>query len=129
MIVETSVLVAIVLQEPEFEEFVFKIAEADERSMSAANYLEASLVLFQRRGEAALLELDRVIGEMEVAIVPVTSVQVRIARNAFLAYGKGLGNAAQLNLGDWFGYALAIQTGEPLLFKGDDFVHTDVLKA
>jgi len=80
MIVETSVLVAIVLQEPGFEEFVFKIAEADEQSVSAANYLEASLVLLQRRGEGALLELDRVIGEMELAIVPVTSAQVRIAR-------------------------------------------------
>jgi len=110
MIVETSVLVAIVLQEPGFEEFVFKIAEADEQSVSAANYLEASLVLFQRRGEGALLELDRIIGEMELAIVPVTSVQVRIARGAFLAYGKGFRNAAQLNLGDWFGYALAMQT-------------------
>ena len=97
--------------------------------MSAANYLEASLVLLQRRGKEALLELDRVIGEMELAIVPVTSVQVRIARGAFRAYGKGFGNAAQLNLGDWFGYALAMQAGEPLLFKGDDFAYTDVLKA
>jgi len=129
MIVETSVLVAIVLQEPGFEEFVFKIAEADEQSVSAANYLEASLVLLQRRGEGALLELDRVIGEMELAIVPVTSAQVRIARGSFLAYAKSFGNAAQLNLGDWFGYALTKQTGEPLLFKGDDFTYTDVLKA
>jgi ribonuclease VapC len=129
MIVETSALVAIVLQEPGFEDFVFKIAEADSRSMSAANYLEASLALFKRRREVALLELDHVIAEMKIAIVPVTTVQVRIARKGFLAYGKGLGNAAQLNFGDWFGYALAIQTGEPLLFKGNDFVHTDVLKA
>jgi ribonuclease VapC len=129
MIVETSALVAIVLQEPGFEDFVFKIAEADGRSMSAANYLEASLSLFKRRREVALLELDRVIAEMKIAIVPVTAVQVRIARKGFLAYGKGFGNAAQLNFGDWFGYALAIQTGEPLLFKGNDFVHTNVLKA
>jgi len=86
-------------------------------------------VLLQRRGKEALLELDRVIEEMELAIVPVTSVQVRIARGAFRAYGKGFGNAAQLNLGDWFGYALAMQAGEPLLFKGDDFAYTDVLKA
>jgi ribonuclease VapC len=129
MIVETSVLVAIGLQEPGFEDLVFQIAEAEACSISAANYLEASLVLFQRRGEPALLELDRLIAEMEIAIVPVTALQVRIARGGFLAYGKGLGNSAQLNLGDWFGYALAKQTGEPLLFKGDDFIHTDVLKA
>jgi ribonuclease VapC len=117
------------LQEPGFEDLVFQIAEAEARSISAANYLEASLVLLQRRGEATLLELDKLIAEMEIAIVPVTVVQVRIARAAFLAYGKGFGNSAQLNLGDWFGYALAKQTGEPLLFRGSDFVHTDVLKA
>ena len=129
MVVETSVLIAIILREQGFEDFVFQIAEADARSTSAANYLEASIALWRRRGEASVLELDRVIGEMEIAIVPVTAVQVRIARSAFATYGKGMGNAAQLNFGDWFGYALAKQLDEPLLFRGDDFVHTDVLKA
>ena len=129
MVVETSVLVAIILREQGFESFVFQIAEADMCSTSAANYLEASIALQQRRGEGSVAELDRVIGEMEIAIVPVTAVQVRIARSAFLTYGKGMKNAAQLNFGDWFGYALAKQLGEPLLFKGNDFIHTDVLKA
>jgi ribonuclease VapC len=129
MVVETSVLVAVILREPGFEDFVFQIAEADVRSTSAANYLEASIALLQRRGEGSALELDRVIEEMEIAIVPVTAAQVRIARSAFMDYGKGMGNAAQLNFGDWFGYALAMQLGEPLLFKGDDFAHTDLLRA
>ena len=129
MVVETSVLIAIILKEAGFEDFVFQIAEAGNRSTSAANYLEASLVLLQRRGESSLLELDQVLAEMEIAIVPVTAEQVHIAIGAFQAYGKGMKNRAQLNLGDWFGYALARQRSEPLLFKGEDFSYTDVLKA
>jgi ribonuclease VapC len=129
MVVETSVLVAVILREEGFEDLVFKIAEADSCSTSAANYLEASIALLQRRGEGSVVELDRVIVEMAIAIAPVTAVQVRIARNAFLIYGKGMGNPAQLNFGDWFGYSLAKQLGEPLLFKGNDFSETDVLKA
>ncbi len=129
MVIETSVLVAIVLREADFENLVFLIAETEARFVSTANYLEASLVLFQKRDESAFLELDRLIDEMEITVVPVTPAQVRIAREAFGIYGKGQGNPAQLNLGDWFGYALAKQMGEPLLFKGDDFLHTDVLKA
>ena len=66
---------------------------------------------------------------MKLAIIPVTAGHGRIARNALNRYGKGMANRAQLNLGDWFGYALAIQRNEPLLFKGNDFAHTDVIKA
>jgi ribonuclease VapC len=125
MIVETSVLVAIALKEPGYEEFVFKIADADERLLSAANYLEASTVLVQRRGESALLELDRLIDRMRLWIVPVSAEQARIGREAYVKFGKGR-HKAKLSFGDCFSYALAKSRGLPLLFKGDDFSETDL---
>jgi ribonuclease VapC len=67
--------------------------------------------------------------EAAVSIEPVTTAQARIARDAYRDFGRGSGHPAQLNFGDCFAYALATETGEPLLFKGDDFGHTDVLPA
>ena len=126
MVVDTSILVAILLKEQGFEELVFQLAEAEVRHLSAASYLEASIVLLNRRGEGIELELDRTIYELEIAIVPVTATHARIARQAFLDYGKGR-HPARLNFGDCFAYALAKSRGEALLFKGDDFRQTDVL--
>jgi ribonuclease VapC len=125
MIVETSALVAILLREPNFEELVFKLAETDIRNLSAASYLEASIVLVKKRGEEIALELDRAIHEMEIAVVPVTADEARAARSAFLQYGKGR-HPAQLNFGDCFAYALAKTRGEALLCKGNDFTKTDL---
>jgi ribonuclease VapC len=128
MVVDTSILIAIVLKEQGFEELVFKLAEADVRCLSAASYLEASIVLLKRRGKGIELELDRTIYELEITIIPVTATHARIARQAFLEYGKGQ-HPARLNFGDCFAYALAKSRSEPLLFKGDDFQQTDVLVA
>jgi ribonuclease VapC len=128
MVVDTSILIAIVLKEQGFEELVFKLAEADVRCLSAARYLEASIVLLKRRGKGIELELDRTIYELEITIIPVTATHARIARQAFLDYGKGQ-HPARLNFGDCFAYALAKSRSEPLLFKGDDFQQTDVLVA
>ncbi len=85
------------------------------------------MVLIGRRGVGTELELDRLLYEANVAIVPVSVTQAKIAREAFIVFGKGR-HPAQLNFGDCFSYALAKQKNEPLLFKGDDFALTDVLR-
>jgi ribonuclease VapC len=129
MVIDTSILVAVILKEKGYEELVFKMAEADARYLSAGSYLEASVVLLRRRGEGVELDLDRLIYESEIVIIPVTTVHARIGRQAYLEYGKGMMHPAQLNLGDCFAYALSKQLGEPLLFKGGDFSKTDVALA
>ena len=129
MVIDTSILVAVILKEKGYEDLVFKMAEADTRYLSAASYLEASVVLLKRHSEGVELDLDRLIYESEIVIIPVTAVHARIGHQAYLKYGKGMMHPAQLNLGDCFAYALSKQRGEPLLFKGGDFSKTDVAVA
>lgn len=129
MVIDTSILVAVILKEKGYEDLVFKMAEADTRYLSAASYLEASVVLLKRHSEGVELDLDRLIYESEIVIIPVTAVHARIGRQAYLKYGKGMMHPVQLNLGDCFAYALSKQRGEPLLFKGGDFSKTDVAVA
>ena len=128
MIVDTSAIVAIIQEEPGFEALLEKMTHAESRSMSAASYLEASIVLIDRRGDSAEKELDQMLADAVIAIVPVTATQAKIARAAFRNFGKGR-DPAGLNLGDLFSYALAKQSGEALLFKGNDFSQTDVVMA
>jgi ribonuclease VapC len=73
--------------------------------------------------------LDDLLRVLDIAIESVTEEQARIAREAYRDYGHGSGHPARLNFGDCFAYALARVTGEPLLFKGDDFTHTDITPA
>lgn len=123
MIIDTSAIIAILADEPEGEVFLEAITNASRVSISAATYVEISLVLerFPEHAEA----LDEFLSALGIDIQPVTTTQARIARDAFHAYGKGR-HPAGLNYGDCFGYALAKASGEPLLFKGDDFTKTDV---
>ena len=97
-------------------------------SVSAANHFEASMVLISRLGPSAANDLDRVLELFFVRIVPFTDRQARIARTAFLLFGRGH-HPARLNFGDCVAYALAKETGEELLFKGTDFGLTDVAVA
>lgn len=97
--------------------------------MSAASYLEAGIVVDAQGDPVMSRRLDDYMQEARIAIEPVTEEQARIARQAYRDFGKGSGHPAQLNYGDCFAYALAKVTGEPLLFKGDDFVHTDLTAA
>lgn len=97
--------------------------------MSAANFLEAAIVVDAKRRPVASRRLDDLLEELDVVIEPVTEEQARIARAAYRDYGRGSGHPARLNFGDCFAYALARATGEPLLFKGDDFIHTDITSA
>jgi ribonuclease VapC len=105
------------------------IEEAAERRISAANWLEAAAVIDGSRDPVASRRFDELVDVARIAVVPVTETQARIARAAYRDFGKGSGHPAGLNFGDCFAYALAKDTGEPLLFKGRDFVHTDVVPA
>lgn len=125
MVLDTSALLALLLDEPEAEAFRGAVEDAEARLVSAATLLETALVIEARKGEAGGRELDALIRTAEVAIVPVDADQVSEARRAYRRFGKGRHPAA-LNFGDLFAYALARGSGEPLLFKGDDFARTDV---
>lgn len=122
MIVDSSVPVAILRDEPDAGTYARAIETADRTSLSAATYLEASVVVTQ----ALHPRLDELVREMDAELVPFDAEQAQLARRAYADYGKGSGSPARLNPGDCFSYALAKVTGRPLLFKGDDFRHTDV---
>ncbi len=126
MIVDASALIAILRDEPDAPFCAQAIENAAQRRMSAANFLEAAVVIDGSRDPVASRRFDELIAQAGIVIEPVTEAQARIAREAYRDFGKGSGHPAQLNFGDCFAYALAKATGEPLLFKGNDFVHTDI---
>lgn len=128
MVIDTSALVAILWGEPESRAFIEAIEGADLRRMSVATFVESSMVFEARHGPRGLLDLDRFVQHAEIELLPVDVEQGQIARSAFSRFGKGR-HRARLNYGDCFSYALAIVLGEPLLCKGDDFVHSDVTVA
>jgi ribonuclease VapC len=129
MIVDSSAMVAVIKREPDWLALSEGMDSADCLRMSVASYLETAIVLDSRRDPASSGRLDDLIEEMEMLIEPVTVEQARIARQAYRDYGKGSGHPANLNFGDCFSYALARNKREPLLYKGDDFVHTDLRSA
>jgi ribonuclease VapC len=129
VIIDTSALIAILRDEPEARRFAEAIEGAKERRISAATYVEVGAVVDGGRDPVASRLVDRLLEAAGIVIEPVTEAQARIAREAYRDFGKGSGHAAGLNFGDCFAYALARTTGEPLLFKGDDFAHTDVAVA
>lgn len=128
MIVDTSALVAILAREPGFELLDDAISNAPDCRLSAAGFVETSIVVESRGGADARRFLESLIRRAAISIEPVTFEQALLAREAFSDYGKGR-HPAGLNFGDCFSYALAKSTGEPLLFKGEDFRKTDVIPA
>lgn len=126
MIVDSSALVAILSDEPEQAAFNDALARADVCQMSAATFVEASIVMEARHGYDGVRDLDLLIATAGIAIVPVDVEQAHVAREAYRQYGKGQETGARLNYGDCFSYALAKVTGLPLLFKGHDFSRTDI---
>jgi ribonuclease VapC len=129
MIVDTSALVAILKFEPERLHFAEILDRADNLRISAATYLELSIVMDSRRSPALSREVDEIVERFSIQIEPVTPEQAGIARQAYRDYGRGSGHPANLNFGDCFSYALARARREPILYKGDDFVHTDLRPA
>jgi ribonuclease VapC len=125
MIVDTSAILAVLFAEREAEDFAQAIAGAEVSRMSAANLLEAGIVADNQTDSRTGRQLDALVANFRLQIQPVTEEQVQIARQAYLDFGRG-NHPAALNFGDCFAYALAKITGEPLLFKGDDFGQTDI---
>ena len=129
MIIDTSALIAILRNEPEAEICAKAIASAGTRRVSAVSYVEAGVVIDASKSPVASRRFDDLFREAKLVIEPVTAEQARIAREAYRDFGKGSKHRAGLNFGDCFAYALAKTTGEPLLFKGEDFRHTDLSSA
>ncbi|MBM9578189.1 type II toxin-antitoxin system VapC family toxin [Leptospira sp. 201903070] len=126
MIVDTSALLAILLQEEEQEKFVLAIVSNPNSRMSVANYLEAAVRTDRLKDPVLSRLLDDAITKLKIHLEPVTIEQIQLARAAYKDFGKGSGHPAGLNFGDCFAYALAKNQRAPLLFKGEDFLHTDV---
>ena len=129
MIVDSSALAAILWNEPDAPVFAAAIDAASNRRMSAGTYLEIAILVDARRNPIASRRIDELIAEAAISIEPVTAEQARIARQAYRDFGKGSRHPAQLDFGDCFSYALAKELREPLLFKGNDFIHTDIVPA
>lgn len=129
MIIDTSALVAVIALEPEAPLFATAMDRAEVLRISAGSYVEAAIVLNRRRDPALDGKLEAMMNDIGFVVEPVTPEQARIARQAYRDYGKGSHHPAQLNLGDCFSYALARDKREPILFKGDDFIHTDLRSA
>jgi ribonuclease VapC len=125
VVVDTSALIAVLLGEPERDRFVDLLAEADDPLISAATLVEASIVMLAKTGPDGVGDLDDLLAAAAVRCVAVDATQAQIARDAFERFGKGR-SPAGLNYGDCFSYALATATNRPLLFKGEDFEHTDI---
>jgi ribonuclease VapC len=125
VIVDTSVVIAILKDEPNADALGQVLAKAEFLRMSAVSYVEASVVVDSNRNPVLSRRLDDFLRDLEIGVEPVTLNQARMAREAYRDFGKGR-HRAGLNLGDCFAYALAKEKGEPLFFKGNDFCHTDV---
>jgi ribonuclease VapC len=128
MILDTSAAVAILYKEPEAETFAKIIHDADVCRMSVASYVELSIVIENQLGPEGMRQAEAFFRRAGITIEPVTIDHGELARQAFLDFGKGR-HKAGLNFGDCFPYALAKATGEPLLFKGNDFSQTDIKAA
>jgi ribonuclease VapC len=129
MIVDTSAMIAILKNEAESDAFSEAIQAAKIVRISAASYLETSILVDRYRNPILRARMETILENPGMQVEPVTLEQARIARQAYRDYGKGSGHPAQLNFGDCFSYALAREKREPILYKGDDFVHTDLRSA
>jgi ribonuclease VapC len=125
LIVDTSILVAVLTVEPDWRQWLDELERFAVRRISAGNFLEAGIVLSKGKGGTSRISLDRMVDEFGIEIAAVTAEHARLARDAYRRFGKG-NHPARLNFGDCFAYALSKATGEPLLFKGGDFAQTDV---
>jgi ribonuclease VapC len=125
MVIDSSAILAVLFKEPERDAFATAIAVSGQRLVSSVNALEAAIVVAARKGPSGVRELDLFFHRAGIEIVSFTAAQLGLAREAWERYGKGH-HTAGLNLGDCCAYALARHSGEPLLFKGEDFGRTDV---
>lgn len=129
MIVDSSAVVAVVRGEPDAATLTEAMLRAGRLRMSAATYLETAIVVEARRDPVTARVVDNILSRFGVELEAFTAEQAEIARAAYRDFGKGSGHPARLNFGDCIAYALAKATGEPLLYTGDDFGHTDIRSA
>jgi ribonuclease VapC len=127
MIIDTSAIIAILRDEPEAAFCARAIADDSNWRVSAVNYVEAAVVIDASGDPIASRRVDDFFEIAKITIEAVTEIHAQIARDAYRDFGKGSGHPAKLNFGDCFAYALAKSRREPLLFKGDDFIHTDII--
>lgn len=128
IVVDTSALYAILAQEADASVFAQRLAAGDGHLISAATYVELGSVCVRHLRDGDLV-LRQLIADLPATVHPFDAVQADLAIAAYARYGKGKGHPAQLNLGDCFSYALARSLDAPLLYKGDDFIHTDIRSA
>jgi len=126
VIIDSSAVIAILFDEPEAPAFLSQIAVAEVCRLSSASLVEIGIVLRRDAAAPRRAAFDEMLRLFSIKIEPVTEEQAYLALDAYDRFGKGTGHAAGLNYGDCFSYALAKQSGEPLLFKGNDFTHTDL---
>ncbi|QIV80371.1 type II toxin-antitoxin system VapC family toxin [Mycolicibacterium frederiksbergense] len=129
MILDTSAIVAIALNEPERDRLIDAILDATAAKISAASMVEISAVLMRRMAPEDLRRVERLIDQLGIETVAFDAEQAARATRAYRDFGRGSGHPAGLNLGDCYSYALADVTGEPLLYVGGDFAHTDIASA
>lgn len=125
MIVDSSALLAVILNEADEPSFAAAMIDAPALRMSAANWVEAAIVVDSHKNPAAKIRFEDLVEALRLQIVPVTVEDAYRTRTAHNDYGRGH-HPARLNYGDCFAYALAKSSGEPLLFKGTDFSQTDI---
>jgi ribonuclease VapC len=125
LVVDSSAILAILLDEPDGSDFLKKLTTAPKVILSSATYLETCLVLGARNGNAEIPSMSRFLEKLGAEVISFTPEQAHVARNAWMQYGKG-NHKAKLNFGDCFSYALSKVSGQPLLFKGKDFSLTDI---
>jgi len=128
MTLDSSVLIAILFAEAGYLDLVDRILQADHVRVGAPTLVEASLVLAGRRKAPSAAELESLVKELDVTVVPFGEAEWRLAVRAFLTFGRGR-HPAGLNFGDCLAYATAAQAGDTLLFVGDDFARTDIAQA
>lgn len=126
IVVDTSAIVAIAFAEPERAAFVQAIERAEKALISTVSIVEARMVVHGRRGQRAVILMDDFLRLPMFEVVPPGQAEMDAAYAAFVAFGKGSGHPANLNFGDVFSYALAKVRALPLLFKGNDFLQTDI---
>ena len=128
MVIDTSAILAILFKEPERDVLAAAVGRAEVRLISSVTALESAIVVLARKGPAGLRELDLLVHRASLDVVPFGEEQLALAREAYEVFGKGR-HPARLDFGDCCSYALARHSGEPLLFKGDDFARTDLTPA
>ena len=128
MVIDTSALIAILFGEPEAKSFSQAVADESRKLISVFNALETGIVVEAKKGESGGRELDLLLHRAQIEIVAMNADQAELARTAWRIYGKG-NHPAGLNIGDCCAYALAKYSGEPLLYKGNDFSQTDIQPA